>query len=132
VSATLAPYFDGLASSEFRLPWCRGCGRPHFYPRSACPYCWGEDYDWRPASGRGRIHTYTVVRANSPSSFQARLPYAIAIVELDEGVRLLTNFDGSLEETSIDDPVAVDLDGSGQGYRLISRRLPNDLVKPQG
>lgn len=124
MSATLAPYFDGLASGEFRLPWCRGCGRPHFYPRSACPYCWGEDYDWRPASGRGRIHTYTVVRANPPSSFQARLPYAIAIVDLDEGVRLLTNLDGPLDETSIGDPVAVNLDGPGQRGRLSFRRLP--------
>jgi len=85
------PFHEGLARDELLIPWCKRCGKPHFYPRSACPHCWAEEYEWRPAAGGGAVHTFTTVRANPPSTFSAALPYCIAIIDLDEGVRLLSN-----------------------------------------
>ncbi len=93
------PYFDGLARGELLLPWCRSCGKPHFYPRFACPHCWSDVYDWRPASGSGVVHSFSEVRANPPTAFAARLPFAIAIIDLDEGLRMMSNI--------IDDPAAL-------------------------
>jgi len=85
------PFIEGLQHRKLLLPWCKTCGNVHFYPRSACPHCWSEDYEWRNAKGTGTIHSFTIVRANPPTEFVGALPYAIAIVDLDEGVRMLAN-----------------------------------------
>ena len=87
----LQPYFDGLTQGKLLLPHCRSCGKVHFYPRHACPHCWGEAYDWKPAKGTARVVTHTRVLANPPSAFEHLLPFDIAIVALDEGVSMLTN-----------------------------------------
>jgi uncharacterized OB-fold protein len=97
---TLSPYFEGVAKRQLLVPHCKSCGKPHFYPRYACPSCWGENYDWKPAVGTGTVHSYTTVLANPPSNFVALLPFRIAIIELDEGVRMLSNVVG-------DEPLAV-------------------------
>lgn len=101
------PYLVGLPRQELLVPWCASCDRPHFPPRSFCPHCWGDEIDWRPASGKGSIYSFTVVRANPPSEFQADLPFTIAIVQLTEGVRLLTHISGSPEDVRCDLPVRV-------------------------
>ncbi len=117
-------YHEGLARKQLLLPWCKSCGRCHFYPRSACPHCWGAEYEWRPAAGTGSIHSFTVVRANPPSAFAALLPYAIAIVDLDEGVRLMTRLVGDLGLVAIGDKVQVEF-GQHDGVNVpLFRRLP--------
>lgn len=101
------PFEEGLREGKLLLPWCKSCGKPHFYPRSACPHCWSEDYDWRPAKGTGTVHSYTVTRANPPTAFTSELPYAIAIIDLDEGVRLLSNVLDGVAGLAIGERVAV-------------------------
>jgi uncharacterized OB-fold protein len=66
------------------LGHCSGCGRLHYYPRPVCPLCGAEGATTVPASGRGTIYTYSIMR-------KAEVPYIIAYVELEEGVKLLTN-----------------------------------------
>ena len=70
---------------------CRGCGRTHHYPRPFCPHCWSGDVEWEEASGRGTVYTYSTVHVNDLPPFGAKVPYTVAIVELDEGPRLMTN-----------------------------------------
>ncbi|PLX36274.1 MAG: hypothetical protein C0606_16395 [Hyphomicrobiales bacterium] len=101
------PFHAGLKARKLLIPWCEDCGRPHFYPRSACPHCWGETYDWREASGNGVIHCFTVVHNNPPPAFVPLLPYAMAVIELDEGVRLLSNIEGDRDGMAIGDRVTV-------------------------
>lgn len=101
------PFEDGLKQGKLLLPWCKSCGKPHFYPRSACPHCWGEEYDWREAKGTGSIHSFTITRANPPTAFVPELPYAIAIIDLDEGVRTLTNITNWNDGLEIGDRVTV-------------------------
>lgn len=105
--STLSPYFEGIARRQLLVPHCQACGKPHFYPRYACPSCWGEVYDWRPALGSGRIHSHTTVLANPPSFFVALLPFRIAIIDLDEGVRMLSNVIGD-EPITVGDIVALE------------------------
>lgn len=106
-------FHEGLARKELLLPWCKSCRRYHFYPRFACPHCWESEYEWRPAAGTGAIHSFTVVRANPPSAFAELLPYAIAIVDLDEGVRLLTRLVGDFGSVNIGHKVRIEFGEHG-------------------
>jgi uncharacterized OB-fold protein len=117
------PFFAGLEANKLLVPFCKSCGKPHFYPRSACPHCWCEDeYDWREANGTGVIHTFTIVRSNPAPAFVPMLPFSVAIVELDEGVRLLSNIVGDYEDLAIGDKVEVEfVEREGQTLPLFRR-----------
>jgi uncharacterized OB-fold protein len=84
------PFWEAARRHELRLQRCRSCGRRFFYPRATCPYCLGADLAWERASGRGTVHTFTVVHRGQ-RDFPLGTPYVIAIVELAEGPRLMTN-----------------------------------------
>lgn len=98
------PYWDAAARHELQVPYCLDCGRPHFYPRPACPHCHGERLEWRRCSGRASLSSYIVNRRPLPA-FELDGPQWIALVELEEGVRMTTN----LVDVP-DDPEAVRLD----------------------
>lgn len=89
-------FFDGLRRRELRLQRCRGCGRAYFYPRPFCPRpgCHSRDVEWFTASGRGTLYSYVIAHRGHPA-FEA--PYVIAVVELEEGARLMTNIVGLAE-----------------------------------
>ena len=73
------------------LPWCPGCRRYHFYPRAICPHCGDAEIEWKQASGTGSVYTFAVVRQPVERAFAALVPYVIAIIELEEGVRMLSH-----------------------------------------
>jgi len=87
------PFWDAARRHELCLQRCHTCGRHVFFPRAACPHCFGSDLEWRRVSGRGTVHTFTVVHRGQ-RQFPLPTPYVIAIVELDEGPRLMTNLVG--------------------------------------
>jgi uncharacterized OB-fold protein len=92
------PLTDGLsevywqAAREHRLliQRCAACAAYQFYPRSHCSACLSAAPEWVQASGRGRLHTFSVVHRSTNPEFAGDCPYVFAIVELDEGVRLST------------------------------------------
>jgi uncharacterized OB-fold protein len=87
---------------------CATCAQRIFYPRLYCPNCLAPGLDWMQASGRGAIYSYTVVRSNAPSAFAATIPYAVAVVRLEEGVQMLANIvDSDLDDLRCDAPVEV-------------------------
>ena len=85
------PYWDGLREGKLMLPRCRACGKAHHYPRVICPFCHGSDLEWIQASGRGRLHTFEIAHQILNKAFKLKLPVVLAMVELEEGPRLLTN-----------------------------------------
>lgn len=85
------PYWDAAREHRLVLQCCEDCDRIIHYPRIACPHCGSARLGWREASGRGTVYSYTVVESNAPSAFLADMPYVVAVVELAEGVRMLTN-----------------------------------------
>ena len=88
-----APYWEGCAAGELRLPRCGDCGLVFMYPRSLCPECSSRSIGWLTASGRGRLHSYLI--AHRPArGFEDETPYAIAIVALEEGPHLMSNIVG--------------------------------------
>ena len=101
-------YWEALARHELYVQRCRGCATMRFYPRAVCPACLSSDTEWLRASGRGTVYTFTVTHQNQAPGFRDELPYVLAIVELAEGVRLMTNVVGCpLEEVRIGLPVEV-------------------------
>jgi uncharacterized OB-fold protein len=88
------PFWDALKERKFLLRHCNLCGHDHYYPRPFCPACWSDDMSWKDASGRGRLYTYSIVHVNDLPPFNERVPYVAAIVELDEGPRVMTNIEG--------------------------------------
>jgi uncharacterized OB-fold protein len=87
------PFWDGCARGELLLQRCRDCGKPYFYPRPVCPACGSTDVEWFRASGRATLYSY-VINHRPARGFEAEAPYAIAVVELAEGPRMMTNIVG--------------------------------------
>lgn len=88
-----AAYWSAAREGKLLIKECRSCGKAFFYPRNACPRCWSSETEWREASGRGTVYTFTVVHQNDLPPFRDRLPYVVAVVELDEGVRMTSNIE---------------------------------------
>jgi hypothetical protein len=88
-----APYWEGTRAHELRLQFCTECREHFFYPRIFCPRCLSDAVEWRAVSGRGTLLSY-VLSARPAPGFEGELPYAIAIVKLDEGPHLMTNIVG--------------------------------------
>ncbi len=88
-----APFWAGTKKHEVWLQYCKRHGGFFFYPREACPTCWGhgDEIIWSRASGMGRIHSYTTVYQHANRTFSGDAPMAQVLIELDEGVRMVGN-----------------------------------------
>jgi len=80
---------EGLARGELLIQKCHDCNGVNMYPRYACPHCQSENLGWQKSSGVGVVHSFTVLRAGPPEGFETDIPYALAVVKLEEGVQLL-------------------------------------------
>jgi uncharacterized OB-fold protein len=94
VSEVAAPFWDATRREELVLPWCTACDRPFWYPREMCPACLGDAIEWRPAAGTGDVYAVSVQHRAGPGRDEADGPYAVALVDLAEGVRVMANVVG--------------------------------------
>jgi uncharacterized protein len=107
------PYFDAAEQGRLMLKKCNACGEVHHYPRALCPFCFSEKVEWVQAQGTGEIYTYSVTRRGAP------VPYCIAYVTLEEGVRLMTNIvDCDLDAIRIGQRVKVVFKKSEGGHSI--------------
>jgi len=109
IAPLVQEYRDGLERGELLVQSCSACNEPNMYPRYACPFCQSEELGWREASGKGVLHSFTVLRGGAPSGFEGELPYALGVVKLEEGVQLLARLvpddDGAWSDYTCDAPV---------------------------
>lgn len=84
-------YWAAAGRGVLLIKHCRSCGLQYFYPRPRCPECWSNDTEWVEACGRGTIYSYSVVRRQGLMPFRDKVPYVVAVVELDEGPRMSCN-----------------------------------------
>ena len=99
-------YWEGCKHHQLLIQRCRNCGAFRFYPRPMCPDCNSMDSQWVEASGKGKVYSWTVAVQQFHPAFE--VPYAVAIVELEEGVRTTTNIiDCEPEELYVGMPVEV-------------------------
>src|SRR3954454_384478 len=81
-----APYWEAAKRHQLVCQRCTECANWIFYPREQCPVCFSNKLEWAPVSGRGRVFAYTIVSQPAHPGFEPDVPYAYAIVQLDEGV----------------------------------------------
>ncbi len=86
-----APYWESLKAHQMKVQRCNDTGKFFFYPRGMSPYTLSDNLSWEPVSGKGVLHAFTIVHVNRAPGFGDELPYVVALIELDEGVRLMSN-----------------------------------------
>lgn len=113
------PYWSAARERRLVIRKCKDCGELHFMPRNLCPACWSDQLEWIDAAGTGRVHSFTVIRRASDPAFASLVPYVVALIELDEGPRMMANIlgDGALS-VRIGDPVRVTFEDRGEGALL--------------
>ncbi len=100
-------FWEGAKNGELRLQRCNACRRAYFPPRPFCPRCASRDISVFQASGRGKLYSYVIHHRPMPGFTP---PYAIAVVELEEGPRMMTNIIGCAqtpEALRLDMPLEV-------------------------
>ena len=113
------PFWEGASAGKLMLPRCNACGRFWFPPSQRCRHCLSADFAWRESAGQGRIYSFVVFHRVYHPAFENDVPYVVAIVELDEGPRLLSNIVGaSWEQVRCDMRVQVVFEDSGSGITI--------------
>jgi len=114
-------YWDAAREERLIIRQCKACGTTHFLPRCLCPHCWSEDLEWVQASGRGMVHSYTVIRRAPTPAFADLVPYVVALVDLEEGPRMMANvIGGDALQTRVGDSVRAVFESRGaDGARIV-------------
>jgi len=114
------PFWEGCQRHELIIQRCPRCGTLRHPPRPMCPNCNSMETEWVKSSGKGELYTWTVVHRPVHPAF-AEVPYIVGMVELKEGVRLISN----VIECSIDDLQA------GMPVEVVFERVNDEIVLPK-
>ncbi len=121
VSHDTAPYWEALREHKLSLTKCNKCDKVAFPPRPFCPFCFDADVTWTEMSGKGTVHTFSIVYQNRAPGFADEVPYAVGYVTLDEGPQMMTNITGI-------DPAEVRI---GQKVEVYYEDVLPDLTIPK-
>ncbi len=120
-TAESAEFWAGCQRGELLIQKCSQCGTLRYFPRAGCPRCTSEQYTWHKVSGRGTLYSFIVVHPPTLPAFKDKVPYPVILVELEEGVRMISNIvDCKNEELRIGMPLEVVFD-----------RINEDLTLPK-
>lgn len=96
-----APFWEAANNGVFLIQSCPDCGKKQYHYRALCSHCWSDRIEDFPSSGRGTVWTFSVVYRNGTPGYSEKVPYVVGLVELEGGVKVVTNI-------VADDPEAVD------------------------
>jgi uncharacterized OB-fold protein len=117
-------FWEGTANEELRVQVCGACGHRQLPGGPCCRECLSQDLTWQKASGRGTVHSFSVVHRALHPAFAAQVPYVLADIQLEEGPVLTSNVtDIDPASVTIGMPVRVwfdqeDRDAFGTAFRL--------------
>lgn len=111
------PFWDGLSAGELRYQRCTACAHAWLPAREECPRCLSDQIAWQASAGRGRLISWVVYHQAFHPAFADRLPYNVAVVELEEGPRLITNVNAEQEALAIEMPLVVSIE-TESGIRI--------------
>lgn len=101
-------FWDGLRNHQLVIQRCLECKAFRHHPRPMCPECHSLKFEWAPVSGRGTVYTYAIVTQLLHPYWADRMPYNVVLVELEEGIRIVSNLvDCPNESIYIGMPVSV-------------------------
>jgi uncharacterized OB-fold protein len=108
VTEVLRPLFDAAREGRLVVQRCKRCGERRFPPREICSGCLGREAEWVTSCGRGTIVSFNVMHQVYHPGFASAVPYAVVLVELEDGGRMLTNLmDCPLDGVRVGLPVEV-------------------------
>ena len=112
-----APFWEGLKAERLLIQQCDDCNHWVFYPRRHCPACFAHALTWREVNGAATLYSYTVTRIATLPDFADEMPQILAVIELEQGVRINSNLVG-LDETEVKigmplQPVFAEVDAKG-------------------
>ncbi len=84
-------FWEAAHQHKLIMQKCNDCGKLVFYPRKFCPECWSANLGWTDVSGKAKVRTFTITMAGVEQAFMPDLPYVLAVVDLEEGIRMMTN-----------------------------------------
>ena len=84
-------YWHALKQNELSIQKCKKCAKNIFYPREFCPDCLSDDLEWFKASGKGKLHSYTIIHSTAYPEFRAHLPIILGFIKLEEGVHMIAD-----------------------------------------
>jgi uncharacterized OB-fold protein len=112
-------FWDATRESRFVLPWCTECETPIWYPRLVCPSCFGTSIEWREASGAATVHACSIHWKPGIGRAEDDGPYVVALVDLAEGVRMMTNIiDCPVDTVTVGMPVRLAWEPLSDGRHL--------------
>jgi len=118
-----APFWEACRRHRLELPYCGQCGKPHLPPSPVCPFCFSQRIEWRTASGRGTISSWTRVHKEWFAAFRDDLPYNVVQVELAEGPRLTSSIVGEERELRVGLAVEALYDDVAEDFTLLRFRV---------
>ena len=127
VSGEEKTFFELCRQGRLAIQYCANCDSHVFYPRSVCPDCWEPGLEWVDASGRATVFTFTI-QHREPAGYEGQAPYVVAMVELEEGVGMMTRIVAKPENVSIGMRVRVGFATVGGGDFTVPIFLPGDEV----
>jgi uncharacterized protein len=113
-------FWDAAKEERLLIKHCLDCGEYTYYPRPFCPKCWSPNLEWHEASGNATLYTWSVIYSNDQPPFRDRVPYVAAIVDLEEGPRMITN----VVDTEFDD---LEI---GMALTVVFRPISDDFTIP--
>jgi uncharacterized protein len=112
-------FWEAAAREELVFRRCCDCGKPHYPPRHLCPSCWSDKLEWTPSAGKGVIYSFTVMHRAPMPAFAGRVPYVVALIDLDEGPRMMANILGDdALATKVGDRVAACYEARAEGSKV--------------
>ena len=118
-NADSLPYWNAARERRLLIRKCNACGTLHFMPRHLCPACWSDQLEWVEAKGTGSVHSFTIIRRAPMAVFAPRAPYVLALIDLDEGPRMMANVLGEdALSVRIGDRVKVTFEERGEGAMI--------------
>lgn len=95
-------YWQGCKEGELRIQLCAACGEYQFYPRFLCSSCMSDQVEWVTSTGQGKLVSFTIIRRAVSEAYAAEVPYAVAIIQLDEGPTMMSSLvDCDCESVSV-------------------------------
>lgn len=123
-TALSKPHWDGCRQGVLRVQRCADCASFVFVPQPVCTGCLGTNLEWVESSGRGTLYSYTTVHRPQRPVFE--VPYVVAIVELEEGWKMLTNLIG-VEPESVEIGMPLEV-----AFETMSDEITLPFFRPRG
>jgi hypothetical protein len=118
------PYWEGLKQGRLQYQHCNTCSHNWLPARSECPNCLQDKWCWLPASGAAKLISWVVYHMAYHPALKDRLPYAVGVIELAEGPRLISNVVGTQDFESLQIDQALQLTIEMEGETALPRFKP--------